>query len=48
MAKEPAAILNRRFFIILGIVALFGYTFGKDLALRDNARDEIQSLAVSE
>ncbi len=37
-----ARIFNRKTLIILAIVIVFGYTVGKDRALRDNARDDSQ------
>lgn len=33
---------QKRWWVALVVIVVMGYTFGKDMALRDNARDEAQ------
>ena len=35
------AVSRHRWWIILAVVVMFGYSFGKDRAMRDNATDAL-------
>ena len=39
--------LRQYWWVALCVFAVFGYTIGKDMALRDNARDSAEASRVS-